>query len=445
MGFTAMSRRPNPVPTYRLHKPSGRAVTTVRLPDGSRKDVYLGAYDSPESRAEYARILQEAAASPLPGPLHGPGASSTLSVNELLLAFWKHAEQHYRTPDGTLTSEIHNFRLAVRVTRDLYGHTPVRDFGPLALKAIRNRLVASGLSRRVVNGRVARVRHVFKWGMGEQLVPPAVYTALTAVTGLQRGRTSAPDPKPVGPVSEDLVRAVLPFVRPQIAAMIRVQLLTGMRPAEVCRMRPVDIDQTGPVWYYLPPHHKTAHRGKVRTVAIGPQAQALLAEFTPPETSDFYFSPRQAVEEQLAERSAGRKTPRWASHMRRNEEKRAVARARPAGRCYQPHSYAVAVSRACERAFPLPPRLAPFARQPGESPASWRERVSAQQRAAVESWRNEHHWHPNQLRHTCATLVRTRFGLEAAQVLLNHARADVTQIYAEKNLALAALVATEMG
>jgi integrase len=55
------------------------------------------------------------------------------------------------------------------------------------------------------------------------------------------------------------------------------------------------------------------------------------------------------------------------------------------------------------------------------------------------------HWHPNQLRHTFATAVRRAHGLEAAQVLLGHARADVTQIYSERNLALALKVAAAMG
>jgi len=55
------------------------------------------------------------------------------------------------------------------------------------------------------------------------------------------------------------------------------------------------------------------------------------------------------------------------------------------------------------------------------------------------------HWHPNQLRHTRATAIREAFGLEAAQAVLGHARADVTQVYAERNLALAAKVAAETG
>src|SRR5262249_22751638 len=55
------------------------------------------------------------------------------------------------------------------------------------------------------------------------------------------------------------------------------------------------------------------------------------------------------------------------------------------------------------------------------------------------------HWHPNQLRHLFATEVRRAHGLEAAQVLLGHSRADVTQVYAERDLTLATAVAAEIG
>jgi integrase len=55
------------------------------------------------------------------------------------------------------------------------------------------------------------------------------------------------------------------------------------------------------------------------------------------------------------------------------------------------------------------------------------------------------HWHPHQLRHSRGTAIRKKFGIEAAQVALGHARADVTQIYAEKNMELAKRIAREMG
>ena len=41
-------------------------------------------------------------------------------------------------------------------------------------------------------------------------------------------------------------------------------------------------------------------------------------------------------------------------------------------------------------------------------------------------------WAPNQLRHSRATEIRAKYGLEGAQVVLGHDKADVTQIYAER-------------
>ncbi|MBX9654751.1 hypothetical protein K2Y11_14140 [bacterium] len=41
-------------PTYRLHRPSDRAVVTI-----SGKDHYLGAYGSPESHAAFNRLMGE--------------------------------------------------------------------------------------------------------------------------------------------------------------------------------------------------------------------------------------------------------------------------------------------------------------------------------------------------------------------------------------------------
>ncbi len=55
------------------------------------------------------------------------------------------------------------------------------------------------------------------------------------------------------------------------------------------------------------------------------------------------------------------------------------------------------------------------------------------------------HWHANQLRHSKATEVRRQFGLEAAQVSLGHAKADITQTYAERDARLAIEVAKKIG
>src|SRR5262249_50615592 len=152
--------------------------------------------------------------------------------------------------------------------------------------------------------------------------------------------------------------------------------------------------------------------------------------------------PRRAVEEFRAERSANRKTPRYPSHMARNEQKRTTNRKRPPADRYNRLAYLTALTRACDRAFPP---IGELARGEGESVAKWWARLNKEQRDAVKEWRKAHHWHPNQLRHTFATRVRKAHGLEAAQVLLGHAKADVTQVYAEKNEALATSVAAKIG
>lgn len=235
-----MSKR---TPKYCHHKASGQAVVRI---DG--RDFYLGTYDSPESRAEYNRLLAEWFAGGQSLPPRQP--TSGLSVNELLLAYLRHADQHYRRPDdGTPSSEIHCIKSAVRPLKQLYGHTSAADFGPLSLKAVRQKMVETAhpttgrtWCRRVVNANVGRIKAVFKWAVENELVPPSVHHGLQAVRGLHRGRTDARETEPVRPVSEAVVSETLPYLNRHVRGMVRVQMLTGARPGEVCRMRACDID-----------------------------------------------------------------------------------------------------------------------------------------------------------------------------------------------------------
>jgi hypothetical protein len=183
-------RRSSHLPTYRLHKPNGQAVVTLRAAGGERRDVYLGVCNSPESKAEYARVVAELAAAATAEQIAPTGTAAgpaKVTVAEILAAFWLHAQSHYRRADGTTTNEVAEFRLAFKPVRKLYGHTPAKDFGPLALKTVRCEMVKAKLSRKVVNQRVGRVKRAFKWASSEELLPATVYQSLLTVTGLQRG------------------------------------------------------------------------------------------------------------------------------------------------------------------------------------------------------------------------------------------------------------------
>jgi integrase len=249
-----MPRPKKSVPSYLHHKPTNQAY--VRLPDenGGRKPVYLGPYDSPESRAEYARIVQELSVSPI---LKSAGLISTgrsdVSVNEVLLAYIEHAEKHYCGPDGHPTREAQHIKVVCRYVRELCGHTPAPGFGPLALKAVRQKFIAAGWCRRSVNQQTERMRWAFRWAAGEELIPFEVYHRLTAVSGLQCGRTEARETEPVRPVDDAIVDATLHHLNRHVRSLVEFQRLTGCRPGEACLLRRCDIEIGGNVWLYRPP------------------------------------------------------------------------------------------------------------------------------------------------------------------------------------------------
>ncbi len=94
--------------------------------------------------------------------------------------------------DGTPTGELDNFRDALRPLRRFYGGTPAKDFGPLALRAVREEMIKSGrLARPTINARIGRLRRIFRWAASMELIPGTVVPALETVAPLRRGRCNA--------------------------------------------------------------------------------------------------------------------------------------------------------------------------------------------------------------------------------------------------------------
>ncbi len=393
-----MPRKPSSrIPNSTQHKASGQAV--VRL---NGKDHYLGRFGTADAQTAYERLIAEW----LANGRHFPVASATdeaLTVEETLARYWAFAEQHYRK-DGEPTRELDNIRYALRLVRALYGNTAADQFGPLALKALRAKMIDAGLSRKLINQRIGKIKRVFRWAVSEQLVPPSIYQALATVDGLQRGRTDARETEPVGPVGDAVIETTLRFLSPVVADMVRLQRLTGTRPSEVCVIRPCDVDRTGDVWVYHPASHKTEHHGRKRTIFIGPRAQEILLPYLLRDSKAFCFSPADNVARSRAKRRDERKTKVQPSQLNRRKK----SPKRKPGERYNRNAYLHAVHRACRK-------------------------------AGIPTWA------PNQLRHSTGTDLRTRYGLEAAQVVLGHSKADVTQIYAERDLAKAAAIMREVG
>jgi hypothetical protein len=123
-------RRKGEPPRYRLHKQSGQAVVSLPQGNGAYQDVRLGPFDTPVSRQEYARVLAEWEANGRTPP-RPASAVNDMTVAEVILAYWRHADAYYRHPGGNPTNEVSNIRLALRRLKALYGPTPAADFDEL--------------------------------------------------------------------------------------------------------------------------------------------------------------------------------------------------------------------------------------------------------------------------------------------------------------------------
>ena len=406
------------LPSYRKHKASEQAVVTL-----NGVDFYLGAYGTKASKQEYDRVTSEWLANGRRLPADRlPGGPGDLTVNELILAYLQHAQTYYRK-NGRPTGEMDALKAALQVLRQSYGDVVCSGFGPLKLKAVRERMITDkDWCRNNVNRSVGRIRRMFKWGVANQMISPSVYQALAAIDGLRRGRSEARETQPITPVPDDLVEAVLPHVSPEVRAMIELQELAGMRPSEVVAMRGCDLTTDGDLWEYRPAEHKTEHHGRDRVVMLGPRSQAIIKPYLRTDTEAFLFSPAAAEAKRRAERHTKRKTPLSFGNRPGTNRKRKPRRA-PRDR-YTVGSYRRAIHRGCDQTWPAPEGLKP---------------------AEVSAWQRDHRWSPNRLRHNRATKLRKRYGVEAARVVLGHASAITTEIYAEADLEAARRIAAEVG
>ncbi len=379
-------------PGYLKHS-SGQARCKI-----GNQIVYLGKYGSPESRQRYDAICRDWLAGQDPTRV-------VLTIADLAVQFLEWAQTYFRHPDGTPTREADNLRRAVQVLVDVHGPTLVGEFGPLKLKAVRAEMVRRGWCRTNVNRETWRVRRLFSWAVENELCAPEIKQALWDVPALREGRCEARESEPVRPVEEAIVSQTITKLPRIPATMVRLQLLTGARPTEICLMCPCDITRrTDGLLVYRPVIHKTRHHGKERAIVIGPEGQALLRPFLDRPAEAYCFQPAESEAERNAERRANRKTPMTPSQAKRFRR----APGRVLAKRYTKDSYGRVVRRAAELAGVTP-------------------------------------WTPNQLRHTRATLIRESFGIEAASVVLGHGSLKTTEIYAEKNLRAAAEIMRKIG
>jgi integrase len=147
---------------------------------------------------------------------------------------------------------------------------------------------------------------------------------------------------------------------------------------------------------FIPSHRETV-------ILFGPKAQSALLPWLDRDPGQYLFSPREAREANIAMRRKEQNSRRRRKKPRKRRTSAPLVRDH-----YDDESYCQAVERACKRAGV--PR-----------------------------------WTPGRLRHNAGTEVRSKFGAEAAQLVLGHQNLSTTEIYAEKDRKQYAAIMKEIG
>ncbi len=361
-------------PAYRLYKRTGQAVVTL-----NGRDRYLGPHGTKTSRAEYDRLISIWLASGRRMPASQRGGGPT--VSELVLAYWDHAKTYYRKSDGTPSREIEVLKYALRRVRQLFGPTSAGEFGVSELATLQQAMIRDRLTRKTINGFIARIVRMFRWGGARGLVDPELHLKLKALDGLRAGRSGARESSPVKAADPEAIDRIMPYLSQPVKGIVRLMRLTGARGQEIRLMRACEIRMDNQPWWHEPETHKSAHHGKQRLIALGPMAQSAVREYLTGDPAAYLFRPADAGH---------------GYHKRKVQP------------VYSKDALNVAVQRACEKAG-----VRPFT--------------------------------PHQIRHLVATERERRYGWDAARAALGHTSVHATAVYVDEDLPLMARMALEVG
>ena len=255
-------------------------------------------------------------------------------------------------------------------------------------------------TRRGINDTLKWVKKILKWGVGRNIVKNETLIGIENELKLLRiGERGAKDNIKRSRVTEEEFNKVVSVCTSVVGDMLRLVWHTGMRPYEICEMRPFDILRDDPeCWLYIPGRdktpvgmHKTTRYGKVKVIPLaGECIQILSKRITDYNSKEYLFSPQESMAEFRETKRRDRKTPlscgnKPGSNVKDKPKKKP-------GNIYTNNSFAQACKRACKR-------------------------------AGVEEFV------PYDLRRTVATKTRAELGKEAARTLLGHADQSVTDIY----------------
>lgn len=337
---------PASIPKLCLHARSGRAFATFPGPNGTRRQIYFGAYGSDEAKQRYrdevARWRAEQAKQQRP-PASVTAANATVAV--LVARYLEAAEVEYRNAAGEVSREFINMVAACRPLLAVLRDRQTSSLSCVDIEAVRSTFASSGdRCRTYVNTTMRRCLRVLRWGAERDLVPGGVWGALSAFRHVKPGRSGLRESEAVEAIPRAVVDAILPHLPPLLATAIELLWWSGMRAGELIGLRTRDVERTDDAWLYRPSQHKNAWRGRERIVWFDKRCIELLKPLLKADPSACLFSAAEVMKQRKEAWRAARRTPLTPSQLARDE--------RNAGkdRRYSTHLTTNALLRAVHRA-----------------------------------------------------------------------------------------------
>ena len=191
----------------------------------------------------------------LPAPKERPEVevAGGVLVKHVVLHFIKSRLRRYKSDDGREARELASYRSVSRLLVTLYGNVPAAEFGPKKLTEVQRWMVRGGWTyrdpkrhrdpdaprkvaqpwcRQVVNRQLGRIKFMFKKAVAAEMIAEKVARRLDSVDGPGGRRARRPRVDCQGAAGGGVARRARrwPSCRRPVAAMVRLQLITGHAP-----------------------------------------------------------------------------------------------------------------------------------------------------------------------------------------------------------------------
>lgn len=252
--------------------------------------------------------------------------SKRYSVEQLCQDWFTEMQKGY-VVDGKFTATINRMKVAMESFATMYGHEEADDMTAAKVAAWMEAFI---LTKRKHGGKGPKTKHTanlalnyvkraFVWGMTRKEVAQSAAGAVALIRTVRGDHLAIRRKARIKAIAWDVVEATCKKLPANVRAMVELQWWTGMRPGEVMRLRPCDIDMSGEVWVYTPAHHKNSWREKERHIPIGPQGRAVLEKHLPSKTDEWVFRrpdgkrfDRQSYARAIANAATEAKVETWA-------------------------------------------------------------------------------------------------------------------------------------